>query len=143
MYLNYQQEGIRGSDFLGATDSICKNITKKVIIIDAVLIVLFFILTKNPMHWVYGLLFSSFFNVLKFRILALNIEKAVNMSPRKAQVYVGANYFLRYILTAVIVVIAFKTEYFNPIAVIIGLLLIKMVILVDNIFVHSKGKSKN
>ncbi|WP_051531470.1 ATP synthase subunit I [Clostridiisalibacter paucivorans] len=117
---------------MGATDDIFKSIVKKLLITDLILFLVFFIFTENPKQWILGLLFSSIFSVLNFRLLAISIEKSVTMKPTKATIYAVSTYIIRYALTGLIVVIGFKAEYLNPLAVIIGLLLIKAVIIVDN-----------
>ncbi len=125
------------------SDGICKSVIIKVIIIDLILVAIFAIFTKEPLYSIYGLAFGSIFSMLNFRLLALTIEKAVKMEPSKAQAYAAGTYFVRYILTGVILVVAFKADYLNPLTVILGILLIKIVILIDNIFVKKNIKSSS
>lgn len=80
-----------------------------------------------------GLTLGVLFSVLSFRLLSLTLERAVRMEPRRAAAYAASRYVLRYVLTAGILYLSIVKDHINIIGTIIGLLLIKLVILVNNI----------
>ncbi|MCT4592767.1 MAG: ATP synthase subunit I [Anaeromicrobium sp.] len=92
------------------------------------------ILFDNSKPIIMALIFGTIIGILNFRLLAMTLEKASQMEPRQAQVYVTSRYFVRYIITGLVLYVAIKAEYLNVIGVIIGLVLIKIVILSTNLF---------
>jgi len=110
------------------------SIVKKAIFIIAILIIISFIFLDKPMTWVYGYIFGGLIGILNFILLAKTMEKAVSMPPHKAQGYASVNYFIRFVITGVVLIIAFKAEYINAVAAIVGIVLIKLIILVTNLF---------
>ena len=62
-------------------------IIKVVIIVDLFLIGLSFILLKEPMPMIMGLIFGSAISVLNFIELANTLNRAVNMPADKAQTF--------------------------------------------------------
>ncbi len=110
------------------------SIVKKAIIILAILIIISFIFLDKPMTWVYGYIFGGLIGILNFILLAKTMEKSVEMPPHKAQGYASVNYFIRLAITGVVLIIAFKADYINALAAIVGIVLIKLIILVTNLF---------
>lgn len=96
------------------------------------LISLFFF--DNPMIWIYGYLFGGLIGILNFKLLANTIEKAIKMPPARAQIYASANYFIRFSIMALVLIVSLKADYIHALATVIGLLLIKLVILATNLF---------
>jgi hypothetical protein len=119
---------------LNYTAELVLSIVKKTISILAVLILTAFIFFEEPMTWLYGYIFGGAIGILNFMLLAKTMEKAVEMSPHKAQGYATVNYFIRFAITGVVLFIALKADYINALAVIVGLILIKLIILVTNLF---------
>ncbi|MFO7887309.1 MAG: ATP synthase subunit I [Eubacteriales bacterium] len=110
------------------------SIVKKAIIALALLIVVSFIFLDEPMTWTYGYIFGGLIGILNFILLARTMERAVEMPPHKAQGYATVNYFIRFIITGVVIIVALKADYINALATIIGIVLIKLIILVTNLF---------
>ncbi len=110
------------------------SIVKKSIIILAILIIISFIFLDEPMRWAYGYIFGGLIGVLNFLLLARTMERAVEMPPHKAQGYASVNYFIRFVITGVVLIVAFKADYINALAAIVGIVLIKLIILVTNLF---------
>lgn len=81
-----------------------------------------------------GLVFGTLISMLNFRALALTLEKAVTMDPRRAQIYASSRYFIRFMTTGIVLFISIKANYLNVLGTIIGLFLIKIVILATNLF---------
>ncbi len=110
------------------------SIVKKAITILAVLIAISFIFLNEPMRWTYGYIFGGLIGILNFILLARTMERAVEMPPHKAQGYATVNYFIRFIITGVVIIVALKADYINALAAVIGIVLIKLIILVTNLF---------
>ena len=110
------------------------SIVKKAITILAVLIAISFIFLNEPMRWTYGYIFGGLIGILNFILLARTMERAVEMPPHKAQGYATVNYFVRFAITGIVLIIAFKADYINPLAAVVGIVLIKLIILITNLF---------
>ena len=110
------------------------SIVKKAITVLALLIIVSFIFLDKPMTWTYGYIFGGLIGILNFILLARTMERAVEMPPHKAQGYATVNYFIRFIITGVVIIVALKADYINALAAIIGIVLIKLIILVTNLF---------
>ncbi|MBA1334063.1 MAG: hypothetical protein HPY66_1547 [Firmicutes bacterium] len=80
-----------------------------------------------------GLTLGVLFSVLNFRLLSLTLERAVRMEPRRAAAYAAYRYAFRYFLTGGVLYLSIVKDHINIVGTIIGLLLIKLVILVNNI----------
>ncbi|QZY55520.1 ATP synthase subunit I [Crassaminicella profunda] len=119
---------------MGYTWDLQLKIFKYTIIIMIVLSIGFAICIQNPLPMILGLIFGTLINMLNFRALALTLERAVHMVPRQAQLYTSSRYFIRYITSAVVIFVGIKADYLNVIGVIIGLVMIKIIILVTNLF---------
>ncbi|MCT4661758.1 MAG: ATP synthase subunit I [Tissierellales bacterium] len=126
----------------GCTKDICEDITKSSFFVTCVIAFCFAIAIKDWKPWVSGVFFGSMFSILNFRLLALTLEKAVNKGPRKARNYAMSRYTIRYMLTGIVLFIGFRAPYINVIAVIVGLLVVKLVIFVDQIWIAPKRKAK-
>ena len=110
------------------------SIVKKAIIILAILTIISFIFLDEPMRWAYGYIFGGLIGILNFLLLARTMEKAVEMPSHKAQGYATVNYFIRFAITGVVLIVALKADYINALAAVIGIVLIKLIILVTNLF---------
>ena len=69
-----------------------KAVTMGIPIFDAVVIVLLMMISKFSMPMLIGIIFGSVIAILNFRLLALSLEKAVDLPPGKAQAYTGVRY---------------------------------------------------
>lgn len=127
---------------MGLTRDLQVKTIKWVLAIDVVLIALFFVVSKNPLPWAYGLIFGGLIGILNFIELGKTLEKAITMNPRRAQAYTASKYFIRYILTGVVLLVSLKADYINVLGTILGLLLIKFVIIATNLF-NDKQYFKN
>ncbi len=110
------------------------KIIKIDLIILSVLIIISFVFLENPLIWAKGYIFGGLIGILNFMLLAKTMEKSVTMHPAKARSYASVHYFIRYAIVGVVIIIALKADYLNALAVIIGLLLIKFIILFTNLF---------
>lgn len=110
------------------------GIIKKVLIVDCILIVISFFASENPMPWILGYIFGGLIGILNFMHLGRTIETAVSMHPKNAQAYASSKYFIRYFISAVVIVISLKADYIHILGTIIGLLLVKFVIMSTYLF---------
>ncbi|MDP3386766.1 MAG: ATP synthase subunit I [Eubacteriales bacterium] len=108
---------------------IIKICTAILLSLSAIALVFF----DDPLVWVYGYIFGGLIGILNFMLLAKTIEKAMKMPPARAQIYVSSNYFIRFSIMIIVLIVSLKADYINTLATVIGLLLIKLVILVTNI----------
>lgn len=91
---------------------------------------------NEPLDWIYGFIFGGLLGILNFMLLARTLQKAIWMNPANAQAYASTNYFVRYALMALAIVISLKADYIHALAVAIGLINIKVIILVTNLFTN-------
>lgn len=110
----------------------------KIIKLSSVILVLLSAISlfffDNPSTWIYGYIFGGAIGILNFMLLAKTIEKAMKMPPARAQMYASTNYFVRFSIMALVLIVSLKADYIHTLATVIGLLLIKFVILVTNLF---------
>lgn len=116
------------------------SISKGVLFLDAIVLVILAITGMISKTIIISLGFGSIYAILNLRLLSLALEKALKMAPSRAQIYASSQYFLRMALTAVVILLALKADYLNPIAVIAPMFFPKIVILGNNII---KAKFKN
>jgi len=127
---------------LGYTRDLQIKTIKWVIIVDLLLIILSIFIFKSAKPWILGYIFGGAIGVLNFIELGKTLEKAVTMNPAKAQGYAASKYFVRYIITGIVIFVSLKANYINALGTIIGLLLVKFVIIVTNLF-NDKEYYKN
>jgi len=100
-----------------------------VLILNSVAAIISAIFANDPMPIIMGLAFGTIIAILNFRLLYLALNKAVHLPPHKAQAYAILKYFMRYIITGVVLFVAIRGEHINVLGTIFALLSIKMVIL--------------
>jgi hypothetical protein len=109
-----------------------KHIGKRVLIFAGILIAAAYILGQAS--FALGLLFGALLALLNFRLLALSLQKAVALEPSRATIYAFSRYLLRFFLVGVAVLVAIKNPAVNVWGTFIGLGLVKVVILGENLF---------
>lgn len=110
------------------------QIVKLTLIFSMVLIIVSVIFLEDKIFIVYGLIFGTLTSILNFLELEKTLIKASRMKPRNAQSYVTKHYFLRYIITGIVLLISMKASYINTSGTVMGLLLLKFVIMITNLF---------
>lgn len=108
-------------------------IVKIMIIFDLFAIGISFLVLKTPMPFIMGLIFGSAISLLNFIELANTLTRAVGMPPDKAQTFTVVKYFIRYIVTAIVLYVSIVAPYINVLGTILGLIIIKIIILVTNL----------
>ncbi|WP_018248201.1 ATP synthase subunit I [Orenia marismortui] len=85
---------------------------------------------KSAFGWFVGGLMS----IINFILLSHSLQKAVKFPPIKAQAYVFIQYIFRYLLWFTVFYIALKRPDVNLLTTIVGMLSVKIVILLSNLF---------
>ncbi|MBS7525817.1 ATP synthase subunit I [Fusibacter paucivorans] len=124
------------------TRKLQRNYLIYLLIADIVFVVLAFIFLEAPLAFVYGLVFGSAISALNFVELGNTLRRAVTMSPAKAQGYATRKYFVRYIVTGVVLYVSIVAPYINVLGTIIGMTIIKFIIFATNLF-NDKQYYKN
>ncbi len=109
-----------------------KRIMIWLLIVDAIIIGVSFIAIKEPRPFVLGLVFGSAISGLNFMELSNTLSRAVQMQSDKAQSFTVIKYFIRYIVTAVVLYVSIVAPYINVLGTILGLVIIKIIILIGN-----------
>lgn len=112
-----------------------KYVTKGVVIFNAIIMAILLITSNFSKQMLLGLIFGSLIALLNFRLLALTIEKAVDMPVSKAQLYTSSRYILRMTITGVVLIVSAKAPHLSIIGVALGLLSPKFVILSKNLLI--------
>ncbi len=103
---------------------------------------LFCFLTQNPLTFAVGVFFGGFYSILNFRLMQLTFNKAMKMPSVRAQKYVQTRYFLRYLLTGVVIYVAIINPWVNIVGVLLGLFAVKISVLL-NATLPKKNTKKN
>ncbi|SDY63444.1 ATP synthase subunit I [Tindallia californiensis] len=115
-----------------------KKIAKKVILFNSIAGLAGSLFLRPVSALWMGLLFGTLISLLNFRLLYLTLNRAVTMAPAKAQKYTTFRYLIRYLLTAVVLVVSLRSPNIHTLGTVIGLLMIKMVVLQQSLFNDSK-----
>lgn len=106
-------------------------IIRRAIILGLIIIGIMFISVTSPKPYILGFIFGITINILGFKLIERTVEKAVRMQPQKAFNYTVIHYFVRYLIYAVVLIIAATANYLNFLAVVLGLFMIKIVIIIS------------
>lgn len=125
------------------------NIFKKnfmficMILFSLIVYIIGILIVDNVLAWTVGIVFGLVVAILKIRLMQSTFEKAVLMPEAKAQKYVNKHYILRYILTAVVLVVAALEPSISLLGVFFGLCSMKAAAYMQ-LFVNKKeaGNSK-
>ena len=118
-----------------------KAVTLGVPIFDIVAVIVLMLISKFSMPMLVGIIFGSVIAVLNFRLLALTLEKAVNLPPGKAQAYTGVRYMIRLTITDAALIVSVKNPNLHIIGTAIGLISTQVVIFIKTL-IASKFKRK-
>lgn len=124
------------------TNKMIKRVIIHSLIFVAIVSIALFFIFDQPMKYILGLLFGYAFNLVFFRLMYLNISKAMDMTEDKAKSYITVNYIARYIISGFVLLIAASYSYLNIFTCFIGLLSIKLVIHLRNFYLTLKSSMK-
>lgn len=94
-------------------------------------LMLFGFWASDPLFFVLGVLFGGAYSILNFRFMQLTFDKAMKMPSARAQKYVQTRYFLRYLLTGVVIYAAIINPWVNIVGVLLGLIAVKISVLIN------------
>ena len=104
------------------------KIFKGIVVLDVIFIAIIYILGKFDIPMLQGILIGSVYALLNLRLIAVSLNRAVQMSPGRAQVFAGVSYLGRLALTAAIILAAIKVDYINAFGVIVPMFFPKIII---------------
>lgn len=104
-----------------------KYIEKRVLLITALLVIVFFFSGLND--WVWGIIVGAFSSLMYFRAIAVVAENIVNTNPKAARIGTTASYIMRQLLNAALLAVSYFRDELSFPAVIMGLVLVKIVII--------------
>lgn len=117
---------------MGHTKQLQQAISRRVVIAYLVLLPLTAIF-NNYVAVFTGFTLGVGFSLINFHLLASTVERAVNMPPGKAAAYTMSRYLMRYLLTGLVIAVSLIAEFIDIKGTVVGLLLIKLLILANNI----------
>lgn len=123
-------------------DKVISGIIKKAIALSLIIIGILALFLKEPKSYILGMIFGSSISILNFILLALTTRKAVLKNPSKAYGYSVGNYFIRYIIYFVVLLVAARAEYIDFLTTVLGIFIIKIVIFTNAIYDSIKNKIK-
>ncbi|SCZ80601.1 ATP synthase I chain [Acidaminobacter hydrogenoformans DSM 2784] len=125
------------------TQALLRTVTLRSLMLAAVFAVIFLIFFRGGvLPYLLGLLFGTALGILNFRQLGVTIEKAVAMSPSKAQTYATVHYFIRFSLVAAALLVSILSEQIQVLGMVAGLMTVKLIIYMTQLLSGS-SKSKN
>lgn len=111
------------------------DVTKGILIYAIIIMIMSFILSKSPISIILGVVFGSIIAILNFRLLALTMEKAVDLPPGKAQAYTASRYMVRMFIVAVVIFVSVKNPSIHVLGTILGLVSTQIVIFVKKLLI--------
>lgn len=118
------------------------RILKTSFFVNVFFAIIILLVGRDALHLIYGLLFGFLIGILHFFELGTTLEKAVRMSPGKAQSYAVRKYIIRYVVTGIVIFVSVKAPYINVLGTILGLFSVKLAIYISN-FAGSADYFKN
>lgn len=79
------------------------------------------------------ILFSTLYAIVNFWMLGSAISVALTRSPQSAQVYMVSQYFIRYIITGMIIYYSIIIPWINPLAVAIPMFFPKIALILRSL----------
>lgn len=110
------------------------SVEKRIMIVGGLItcgLMLLGFLTKDPLKFSMGVFFGGCYSILNFRLMQLTFDKAMKMPSAKAQKYVQTRYFLRYLITGVVIYVAIINPWVNIVGVLLGLIAVKISVLIN------------
>lgn len=112
-----------------------KEISNGICIYAIIVGLISFFISKEPIYVILGVAFGSIIAILNFRLLALTMEKAVELPPGKAQAYIAIRYLIRMFIVAAVVFVSVKNPNINVIGTILGLISTQIVIFTKKLLI--------
>lgn len=109
------------------------KVYRRTLLLSLFIIGFSFFLFKEPKAAVSGYIFGTLIAMVTFKLLDISIQKSVKLNPRQASRYATGQYFIRYLIYGVVIIISGKADYLNLGMTVLGLLSIKIVIISSSI----------
>jgi hypothetical protein len=129
-----------GSDSMFGDENIVTIIIKRTAVLGLIIIGIMLIGIKEPKPYILGYIFGTSISILTFKLMEKSAEKAVTMKPSRAYGYSVRQYFIRYFIYAIVLIIGALADYLSFLTVATGLLMVKMVITSFAIIDYFKDK---
>lgn len=113
------------------------------VILGIICMIIGFIFTESMIMWAVGMAIGVLICIFRVLSMTRSLEKAADMSPENAKNYARMQYMLRYVITLAIAVIACYKGIADPIALIIGIVLLQPAVYIYNLILtitEKKGK---
>lgn len=110
------------------------KVGKRVLILGGLLSIIFLIAFKEPKPIILGLVFGTLVSLLSFKLMDNTIKRAMQMSPTRASGYTVGHYYGRLAIYTMVLIVGAKADYLNFLAVAGGLVSVKVIIVLSNIF---------
>lgn len=114
-------------------NDIIKVIFKRILMSSFFIMGISLFIFNEPKPIVLGYLFGVIISMLGLKLIDNTANKAIKMSPEKANGYTVFHYFLRYLIYFVVLSISAIADYLNFPATILGLIMVKLVIIASAI----------
>jgi hypothetical protein len=98
---------------------------RNVVIMLLLVLVVGLFIVSHKLAFTLGIILGGFVTIIKIFMMQETMEKAMTKEPYAATNYVRAQYFLRYIITFLVLFIGVYTSYVDFIGLAIGLLALK------------------
>lgn len=115
-------------------DDIVNHVIKRVFILIAILSLLSLVVFDYPKPIALGLVFGGIVGILNFKLLEKSVSKSVTMTASKASSYSFRQYMIRYSIWFLVLLVSALADYLNILSTLVGLLLVKLVIIIDYTF---------
>lgn len=86
-----------------------------------------------------GLLLGAVYSLFLFWMIAKNAAKAMLFPPEQGTKVVRRGYVFRYVLTGVLIMLAIKAPFINPLAAVVPLFFPKIVLLLSSLYQRKGG----
>jgi asparagine N-glycosylation enzyme membrane subunit Stt3 len=83
-----------------------------------------------------GLILGTIFSIINFIVMGEMLPLKIGKSKNKTFFLSLASIFSRYILLAIPLLIAFKFDRYNLISVVIGIFMVQLIILAEQVFIN-------
>ncbi len=94
-------------------DNLIIGVAKRTGILSLIIIGAILIFFKNPKPIILGYIFGTLISIISLKLIGNTIHEAVKRPPRQATSYAVFHYMLRFIIYAVVLIIAAKADYLN------------------------------
>lgn len=97
------------------------------------------LITQNLKLWL-GYFLGSILSSVNFYFQAKGAENRVGLSPTGAKLSVFRNFYMRYLVLVVFVVVCVKFLEVNIFSLLVGLLIAPVIVLIDGIFIGKNNQ---